>query len=181
MAVEIRRYEPADEPAVLDILDEGLRAQTRYAAQISPPEDAGFFEREWAACVAALHDEPGDWWVAADGGEIAGVLWLEQTADLFVPYHTVQQIAVREARRGEGIGRAMLAFAERHARDAGSMVLMIGGLASNPAMALYRRLGFEDVPEGYREEDNPNHVLLWKRFRPGRSDLLSTDDTDFTE
>ena len=131
MAVEIRRYEPADEPAVLDILDEGLRAQTRYAAQISPPEDAGFFEREWAACVAALHDEPGDWWVAADGGEIAGVLWLEQTADLFVPYHTVQQIAVREARRG---GHRRLIFAAAR-RDAGSMVLMIGGLAP-PGVAL---------------------------------------------
>jgi hypothetical protein len=42
-------------------------------------------------------------------------------------------------------------------------VLIIGGLEANPAMRLYRRLGFEDVPAGYGEPE-PGRALLWKRF-----------------
>lgn len=164
MPVAVRRYEPDDEAAVLAILEAGLKDQATYAAGATPPEGEGFVEREWEAHLAALRSEPADWWVASSGGEVVGVMWLEHTEDPLVPYHTVQQIAVRRDRRGEGIGGQMLASAERQARSAGSMVLLIGGLASNPALGLYRRLGFEPVPQGYREDDNPNHVLLWKRF-----------------
>lgn len=154
----IRRYDAAtDEPAARAILNAGLREQAAYTP------DADYCAREWAACTAALDAKPGEWWVAVESGEVAGVLWLEPTPDLLAPYHVVQQVAVAPGRRGQGIGAALVGFAEQEARSAGSLLLIIGGLEANPAMRLYRRLGFEEVPEGYGQPE-PGRALLWKRF-----------------
>jgi ribosomal protein S18 acetylase RimI-like enzyme len=49
---------------------------------------------------------------------------------------------VREAHRGQGIGRALVAEAERLARARGVARILMGVLPGNPAEALYRRLGY---------------------------------------
>jgi ribosomal-protein-alanine N-acetyltransferase len=162
----IRAYRPGDEPDVLALLRVGLDEQAAYAAQVDPPEDAGYVEGEWEACTAGLRAEPDNWTVAQVEGRIAGLLWLERVADPFAPYGVVRQLIVAPDQRRRGIGSGLLDFAEAAAGRNGALVLMIGGLASNPAMDLYRRRGFTPVPEGYRDDPNPNHVVLWKRFLP---------------
>ena len=54
-------------------------------------------------------------WVAEEGGDVAGVLVLRpRPASLFL-----ENVAVAPARQGRGIGSALLAFAEEHARSLG--------------------------------------------------------------
>lgn len=49
---------------------------------------------------------------------------------------------VRAAHRGHGIGAALIAEAERLARDRGVRRIMLGVITGNPAEAAYRRLGY---------------------------------------
>lgn len=158
--VTIRAIRPADAPAVVTILEAGLRDQAAHAA-----DSAAAFEQEWAACRAALDADPGGWWLAERAGEAVALLWLEFQPDPLFPACVVQQLAVTPALRGQGIGTALLGFAEEQARAAGAAVLIIGTLPGNPALRLYRRRGFERVPAGYGESRS-GQVLLWKRFMP---------------
>jgi GNAT superfamily N-acetyltransferase len=162
----IRDYHPDDRSSVRGLLRIGLEEEACYAAQVDPPEDAGYVKEEWTACMASLRAEPENWAVAQVNGRVAGLMWLERIADFFVPYCVVRQLIVTPELRCQGIGSGLLDYAEAVAVRDGAMVLMIGGLASNPAMELYRRRGFTPVPEGYRDDPNPNHVVLWKRFTP---------------
>ena len=58
----------------------------------------------------------------------------------------VADLFVHEAFRGHGIGRALLAHAEAHARTQGASELTIGVLSNNkPARDLYLSAGF--VPQ----------------------------------
>jgi ribosomal protein S18 acetylase RimI-like enzyme len=61
------------------------------------------------------------------------------------PYAYVTDLLVRRDHRRRGIGRALLAHAERHAREAGARTIRIGVLAHNQiARRLYREMGFAD-------------------------------------
>ena len=72
------------------------------------------------------------------------------------PYAYVSELYVREEARGQGIGRALLLEAERHAAARGVGRLMIGVLAGNArAEALYRRMGFA-----------PHAIEMAKRLSP---------------
>lgn len=58
-------------------------------------------------------------------------------------YALVSDLVVTAAHRGQGIGRALLAAAEAHAREAGARELRITALAENGAAAtLYRDAGY---------------------------------------
>ena len=60
-------------------------------------------------------------------------------------YAYVGDLAVTAARRGQGIGKAMLAECERRARVVGTRWLRITALAGNSqARSAYRALGFEE-------------------------------------
>lgn len=53
--------------------------------------------------------------VAESGGQVVGVLVLDQTAEGFL----LENVAVDPARKGTGLGRALLELAEAEARRAG--------------------------------------------------------------
>jgi ribosomal protein S18 acetylase RimI-like enzyme len=80
--------------------------------------------------------------VADEGGEIVGVIVLIPEPDHVV----VENVAVAPERRGEGIGRALLAFAEEGAREAGTPTLRLFTHAKmTENLALYPRLGYEQT------------------------------------
>ena len=57
----------------------------------------------------------------------------------------ISDLIVAPGRRGQGIGTAIITYLEQHAEKFGATHLEIGVALSNPrALALYRRLGFED-------------------------------------
>ena len=60
-------------------------------------------------------------------------------------YALVSELAVDEAHRGRGIGRALIAASEAYARDKGARWLRITVLGRNaPARGLYEAYGFEE-------------------------------------
>ena len=82
------------------------------------------------------------------GGAIQGILVLIPEADVML----LDNVAVPPAAQGLGFGRAMLAFAERAARDAGYRSIR---LYTNEAMteniAMYSRIGYRETHRGERK------------------------------
>jgi ribosomal protein S18 acetylase RimI-like enzyme len=77
--------------------------------------------------------------VRADG-EDAGWLWLGPMKDASTWY--VWDVAVHEAFRGRGIGRATMALAEEFARSQGAATMQLNVFADNePAIRLYEASG----------------------------------------
>jgi hypothetical protein len=46
------------------------------------------------------------------------------------------------------------------------VMLFISAYRTNPAVRLYRRLGFTDLPSAHRLDRNPNWEVLWKPLTP---------------
>ena len=84
----------------------------------------------------------GQVWLAEDGGELAGLIVLEQHPD----HAMVYSLAVAPGRKGGGIGTALLAFAEMQARGWGVPEMR---LYTNSRMerniALYGRVGYRET------------------------------------
>jgi ribosomal protein S18 acetylase RimI-like enzyme len=168
MDLEFRRYRAGDRPAVERLLGIGLREQEAFAAACEPPEHEGFLDNELQEHLEGLVEEPENWIVAAKGDErVLGCLWLREELDPLGRYSTVRQLIVDPQHRSTGIGSGLLRFAEDLARAAGTVMLLISALRTNPAWQLYRAIGFVDFPEEHREDKNPEHIVLWKPFRPG--------------
>lgn len=86
--------------------------------------------------------------VAETDGAVVGhmALWFDRMPP-FVredlrDYAYLGDLFVRQAHRGQGIGRALVAEAERLARARGVARILLGVLPGNPAETLYRKLGY---------------------------------------
>ncbi len=85
--------------------------------------------------------------IAEDGGVPVGFasLRLIPQIESDSPHAELSDLFVEARRRREGIGRALMAFAERTAREHGSPHLFLVTGFDNPgAQAFYRRIGFAD-------------------------------------
>lgn len=103
--------------------------------------------------------EDGRAWVAEDGGAIAGLLVLEVCED----HVLIENVAVDPALQGRGVGRALLAFAERRALELGlSELRLYTHEKMTENQALYARLGYRN--EGRRVEENLPRVFMSKRI-----------------
>ncbi len=86
--------------------------------------------------------------VAEDGGQLVGYAVVSigggpATWDLGEVSAELETLAVREAFRGQGIGKALIEAAEDRAREAGAAGLFVGVAHSNAdAIRFYRREGF---------------------------------------
>jgi ribosomal protein S18 acetylase RimI-like enzyme len=102
--------------------------------------------------------------LAEDDGAVAGyVVALARVEEegledeIAHSFGLVSDLAVSAAFRGQGIGSALLAAAERHVRGCGQDDFRIGVLAANRgAHALYRRHGFAE-----------HHIEMRKKLVPG--------------
>ena len=82
-----------------------------------------------------------DVYVAILNNEVAGVYVLYPVSSDVIE---IKNIAVRENLQGKGIGKAMLADAEKKAREAGRKIIIIGtGNSSVGQLYLYQKMGFE--------------------------------------
>lgn len=89
--------------------------------------------------------------VAETAGSVVGLLvWVARTDEAYMVeaarrHGSVQDIVIAEVHRGKGIGRALLAEAERLTREAGMMRLKLTVLSGNDvAVNAYGRFGFRD-------------------------------------
>lgn len=80
--------------------------------------------------------------VAEDAGAVVGLIVLVPEPDHLL----VENVAVDPERQGEGIGRALLAFAEDVAREAGTPTLCLyTHVLMTENRALYAHLGYEET------------------------------------
>lgn len=79
------------------------------------------------------------------------------------PLLNVHDIVVHESLRGQGIGQALLGWAEQRARQLGCCKLTLEVLSNNKrAMASYQQAGF--VP--YALDPAAGHALLMQKYLP---------------
>jgi ribosomal protein S18 acetylase RimI-like enzyme len=100
--------------------------------------------------------EAGGTFVADDDG-VAGMIVLELARDHLL----IANVAVDPARQREGIGRALLAFAESYARQNDrTVVRLYTNVAMTENIALYKRLGYDEI--GRRVEQDFHRVYFRK-------------------
>jgi ribosomal protein S18 acetylase RimI-like enzyme len=123
---------------------------------------AGYVERigrEPAPMVAdnAALIARGDVWVACEARGVVGVLVMRPDP----PALFVENVAVLPERQGRGLGRALMAFAEEHARAAGlAEVALYTNQRMTENLRFYAALGY--VETGRRREDGFARVFLRK-------------------
>ena len=154
----IRRARPEDRAAVEAIV---AAAYSKYVTRIGRPP--GPMLDNYAALIAAgatsLWTEPN--------GTIAALIVLLPKQDHLL----LDNIAVSPHHQGRGIGRQLIAFAEREARRLGYPELRLythATMAEN--IVLYRRLGFVETGRGldvgYDRVFMTKHLVGYWRYCP---------------
>ncbi len=143
----IRPYAPADREAVIEQVL-GLNRHEEPLARNRRTDLAGAVA-SFDEAMSAVSETGGAALVAELGGRVVGHLFLVVAGEAaFVreelrAHGHVSDLFVREEVRGAGIGKALMAEAERLAAARGLARLSVGALAGNAAARrLYERLGF---------------------------------------
>ena len=134
------------------------RAEELAPVPWSDTEKAAFLDAQFRAQHAHYqrYCPNADWLVTMRGGEDIGRLYLER----WPTQHRIIDIAFLPEHRGKGLGEALLRDLMDEAAAAGKAV-SIHVEKFNPAMRLYRRLGFET------EEDKGVYDLMrWSATGP---------------
>lgn len=140
--MEIRPLIPGDATAVADLLE--------VLGYPTTPSQAA------ARVVRVLDDGSNALWVAVDGaGVVLGltgvhVMWALEYDD---PIVRLLALAVRTSAQGRGVGSALLARAEEHARQLGARVLTLNsGDHRHAAHAFYRSRGYDATGLRFRRD-----------------------------
>ncbi|MFJ9820260.1 GNAT family N-acetyltransferase [Streptomyces sp. NPDC101151] len=140
----IRTALPADEQE-LALLDRGAWSPLHAVLPAPQPPYPPFFDERHM---------PQDYLVAALDGRIVGYLRLVRPSALPAHAHVrqIQGLAVSDAARGRGVGRALIRAAVEEARRRGARRITLRVLGHNtPARRLYEAEGF--VVEGVLPEE----------------------------
>ena len=156
--MEIRRARAADLAAVREIVAAAYGVYVERIGRRPAPMDDDYDER--------LRD--GRLYVA-DDGSVAGLIVLIPASDHLL----VENVAVAPARQGEGIGRALLAFAEEYATELGLPELQLyTNAAMTENLAFYARLGYRE--DDRRTEEGFQRVFFSKPVRLRTRNLTVT-------
>jgi len=139
--VNIRRCQARDVANVAELLDEA----TRWAHQLGYEQwPLPFPHGEVRAAI-----ERGEVYIAELGGDAVATMtllwddpmyWGERPSDAVY----VHKLAVSRTYAGQGIGEALVEWADGHAAQVGRTFLRLDCLRDNPGIrAYYERLGFE--------------------------------------
>lgn len=147
----IRDARPADRDAIRDVT---LAAYEEYAAQMQPEHWAAY---RWNILATLGQVAPAEQLVAERDGAVVGTVLLYPPASvspapdagpLATPWPEVRLLAVAPARRGAGIGAALMDECVPRARRLGTPAL---GLHTTDMMQaatrMYARMGFVRAPE----------------------------------
>lgn len=96
---------------------------------------------------AASNFDPGLWFVAFDGDEVVGVACCRDRSASAPDAANVDELGVRRAWRGRGIGRSLLlhAFAEARRRGIGAVELFVDSESLTGATRLYEDVGMRPI------------------------------------
>jgi ribosomal protein S18 acetylase RimI-like enzyme len=133
--MSLRPAVPADVTAITRIVD---AAYAHYIPRIG--RKPGPMQDDHAARVRA-----GEAFVLEAGGTVAGVLVLIDQPDHLL----LDNVAVDPARRGSGLGRTLLQFAEAEARRRGHPeIRLYTHVTMTENIGLYARIGYRETGRG---------------------------------
>lgn len=148
----IRSYRPDDRALIATLINALQEAECAMEANRAHWADGGEAYSDWTLGEVAAND--GAIFIAeTEAGEAIGLAtcWrAEDHTDITVrpearAHLYVSDLIVLPAWRGQGIGGALLAEAEKHGRALGIRQMTIGVLAANAAARrAYAKAGFED-------------------------------------
>ena len=161
--LNIRAVGPADEPFLWRML-----AHTADLPPAEAPPGEAVRRDPGLSPYLAGWGRPGDAGVMAEvAGEPVGAAWYPRYAAGMPGYGFVAEdipeisLGVAAAWRGRGIGRALLnALADRARRDGIEALSLSVDAANEPAVRLYRSIGFETVG------GDAGHPTMLLRLRP---------------
>ncbi|WP_328899047.1 GNAT family N-acetyltransferase [Streptomyces sp. NBC_00441] len=124
------------------------------------PLDRGAAADWWRARAASVEADGLRVWIARDGERIAGTIGLVR-APLPNARHRaeVAKLMVRPSARGRGLGRELLAAAERTAAEDGVTLLVLDTENGSPAERLYRAAGWTECGSVPDYAAGPDGVL----------------------
>lgn len=148
--MEIHRARPEDSPFIRDIAAAAYAPYVKRIGRKPAPMVADF---------AALIDA-AEVWIAVDFAEILGYIVMRPRAD---GLH-IENVAVSPPRHGEGVGKALLDFAEAEAARVGILRMdLYTNAQMRENLALYPRLGW--VETARRTENGFERVYFEKPVR----------------
>lgn len=141
------------------------RARPDDATGISEMEES-YFSDLWAKkdIFSYICSEDGMSFVATDGGEVIAYV----IGRIIPPEGEIYRIAVREARRGRGIGYRLLSYALKTERGRGLESVFLEVREKNAAaIALYSSFGFKEIAMRKNYYKNPTDnakIMLFDRW-----------------
>jgi GNAT superfamily N-acetyltransferase len=146
--MQIRPADAADLPAIERIVRD---AYTKYIERIGKPPGPMLDDY-------AVHVRSHTAWVLDTDGTVAGLIVLLPEADHLL----LDNVALDPARHGQGLGRALMEFAEQEARRRGYGELRLYTHAKmTENIAMYPRLGWQETGRG--EQAGYDRVFYRKR------------------
>lgn len=136
--MRIRAAEPADWPAIWEILEPTIRAGETYALDRDMAEDAA--RAYWLA-------DPHDVFVAEDAGQVLGTYYLRANQAGGGRHVANCGYMTGTGAQGRGVARAMCEHSQDHARARGFQAMQFNFVVSTNtrAVALWESLGFAIV------------------------------------
>ena len=145
----VRRAEVADVAALTALAGEAYQVYVPRIGRLPAPMTADYAEAVRGGLT----------WVAAEDGEIVGLLVLAAQPDHLL----LENVAVLPSARGRGIGARLLAFAEEQARALGhEEIRLYTNEAMTENLAYYPRHGYTETHRG--EQDGFRRVFFRKRL-----------------
>ena len=146
----VRPAEPSDVDALRSIAAAAYQPYVARIGRAPAPMTA-----DYAQAVRA-----GQTWVAVEDGQVAGFAVLVAGPG----YLLLENVAVRPAAQGRGIGSRLLGLADEQARRLGlSEVRLYTNEVMTENQAIYARLGYRET--GRRTEDGYQRVYMEKDLR----------------
>ena len=155
----IRPLSPAEYPLLHNFLYEAIFVPPG----MRPPSRQVLEQPELKIYTENFGTRKGDQALAAgQRGNIVGVCWCREMQDFGHWQEGIPSlaIAVYKPYRARGIGTALLKAMQQKARAGGYAGLSLSVQKINPAVRLYKRVGFQIV-----SEKNEDYIMLW-RARP---------------
>ena len=136
----------ADLPAILDLLADDMLGRTR---------DVGEVDATYEKAFADITADPRNHLVVAEaGGEVVGCMQLTYIPGLGrhgAERQLIESVRVRSDRRGQGLGRLMMAWAIDQARQRGcGLVQLTTDKSRHDAHRFYLGVGFVASHEGMK-------------------------------
>jgi GNAT superfamily N-acetyltransferase len=171
--VEIRQAATHDHDELYTAFSRIVGAREGFPQQ--PPLTREDFDDYWIRPASAAS-------VACFGGYLVGASYIKPNYVGRAAHIANAGYFVVAAYRGTGVGRALVEHSLREARRLGFDAMMFNLVfESNPARAMYRQLGFEEVGRVPRAVEGEDAVIYWRSLEDVVLDDREVEDTDLEE